>query len=108
MNKSLEEKLAELSPDRRERIQAEAKRLHEEYLTLKELRKARELTQTQLAERLQVNQVSIAKLEKRSDLLLSTLRSYVRGMGGELDLVVRFPGKVPVHLNGIGDADQRS
>jgi len=107
MNKSLEEKLAELSPDRRERIQKEAKRLREEYFTLRELRKARELTQAQLAEKLHINQVSIAKLEKRSDLLLSTLRNYVRGMGGELDLVVRFPGKAPVHLDGIGDVDQR-
>jgi len=108
MNKSLEEKLAGFSPDRQRRIQAEADRLREQYLTLKQLRKARELTQAQLAETLNVKQVSIAKLEQRSDLLLSTLRNYVRGMGGELDLVVTFPGKAPVHLNGIGDADQPS
>ncbi|TPW26622.1 helix-turn-helix domain-containing protein [Pararhizobium mangrovi] len=105
MKITLEEKLAALPAERRKRIEAESERIRQAYLTLKELRKARTMTQARLAEELHVNQVSIAKLEKRSDLLLSTLRGYVEGLGGELDLVVRFPGHPDLHLNGIGETE---
>lgn len=103
MGTKLADKIASLSPDHRAEVEAESERLRAEYLTLQGLRKARELTQVQLAETLGQRQVSIAKLEKRSDLLLSTLRRYVEAMGGQLDLVVRFPEGAPVHLAGIGD-----
>lgn len=62
----------------------------------------------QLAELLGQNQVSIAKLEKRTDILLSTLRRYVEAMGGKLDLVVAFPDRPPVYLDRLGDVDQPS
>jgi transcriptional regulator with XRE-family HTH domain len=106
MARSLQDKLASLDPARRARIEAEADRLQTEYLTLQELRKARELTQVQLAEALGVQQATVAKYERQSDLLLSTLASYVRAMGGSLKLTVEFPGKEPVALDGFGDIDE--
>ena len=48
----------------------------------------------------------IAKLEKRTDLLLSTLRRYVEAMGGKLNLFVEFPDRPPVLLDGIGEVDE--
>ena len=107
MATTLEDKIAELPPEQQAEIAAEAERLRAEYLTLRDLRKARALTQVQLAETLGQKQVSIAKLEKRTDLLLSTLRRYIEAMGGRLDLVVAFPDRPPVHLEGLGEADNR-
>ena len=74
MGKSLTEKLNALPQARRERIEAETDRLHAEYLTLQELRKARELTQVQLAETLNIRQATVAQMEKRSDLMFCKLR----------------------------------
>lgn len=95
--------MSRLAPDRRERIEAETERLRQEYLTLQDLRKAKELTQSQLADTLGIRQSTVAQMEKRSDLLISTLRSYIEAMGGRLDLVVAFPDRVPVHLGGLGE-----
>lgn len=106
MGSTLDEKLARLAPERRGRIEAEADRLHAEYRTLKALRKAQELTQSQLAESLGIRQATVAQLERRSDLLISTLRGYVEAMGGRLRLLVEFPGGAPVTLDGLSDADR--
>jgi DNA-binding XRE family transcriptional regulator len=108
MATTLKEKMAQLPPERRTRIEAEADRLHAEYLSLKDLRKAKELTQVQLAEALGIRQATVAQLEKRSDLLLSTLRSYVDAMGGRLKLLVEFPGRPPVVLESLGDTEEPS
>lgn len=108
MARTLQEKLASLDPARRAGIEAEAARLHTEYLTLQELRKAKALTQVQLAETLGIQQATVAKYERQSDLLLSTLTSYVRAMGGSLKLMVEFPGKAPVALEGLGDTEEPS
>ena len=72
-----------------------------EYATLQQVRKARLLTQTQLGELWGKDQVSISQIEKRSDMLLSTLRSYIEAMGGQLNLVVQFKDQPPVHLAGF-------
>ncbi len=106
MPTTLKTKMARLRPERRERIEAETERLHQEYLTLQQLRKAKALTQAQLAETLGIRQATIAKMEKRSDLMISTLRSYVEAMGGRLSLIVEFPDRLPVHLGGLGDVEQ--
>ena len=82
MTISLERKLAELSPARREKVEARAQQLIAEEMTLRDLRKARGLTQVRMAETLGIGQDGVSRLEKRSDLLLSTLRSYVAAMGG--------------------------
>lgn len=106
MGRSLNEKLNQIPHERRQRILAEAERLHAEYLTLQDLRKAKMLTQAQLAESLKIRQATIAQTEKRSDLLLSTLRSYVEAMGGKLLLTVEFPDRPPVVLKGLGDTER--
>ena len=106
MGTTLKDKMARLPPERRARIEAEADRLHAEYQTLKDLRKARELTQARLAEALGIRQATVAQLEKRSDLMLSTLRSYVEAMGGRLRLTVEFPDRAAVSLEGLGDIEE--
>lgn len=60
-------------------------------MRLRDLRESRGLTQTEIAERLEIRQVSVSRLEGRSDVRLSTLRAVVHAMGGELDVRVRFP-----------------
>lgn len=68
-------------------------------MPLEQLRAARQLTQENLAEILGVNQSAVSKLEKRSDMYLSTLRSYVEAMGGTLDIQAVFPeGAVRVEV----------
>ena len=46
---------------------------------------------------------TVRRIEKRADLYLSTLRSYVEGVGGELTLMVKFPDRPPVILTGFGE-----
>lgn len=60
-------------------------------LRLADLRRARKLTQAEMAERLDIRQVSVSRLEARADVRVSTLRSVVEAMGGELDVIARFP-----------------
>ena len=93
----------DLPPERRERVEARAAQLIADEMTLGDLRKARNLTQARLAEMLDIGQAGVSRLEKRSDLLLSTPRAYVGAMGGSLDLVVRFPDRPPVLVSGIAD-----
>lgn len=106
MTIKLDRKLAQLSPARREKVEARARELIAEEMTLRDLRKALDLTQVRMAESLGIGQDSVSRLEKRSDLLLSTLRGYVTAMGGSLDLVARFPDRPPVIVSGLGDFDE--
>jgi len=92
-----------LSPAQRKRVEARAAQLIAEEMTLHELRHARKLTQVRMAKSLGITQDSVSRLEKRSDLLLSTLRKTVRAMGGKLSLVAEFPDRAPVVLSGIAD-----
>ena len=71
-------------------------------MPLNELRQARGLSQKMLAEVLHVQQPSIAKIEKRTDMYLSTLRSHIEAMGGELDVIARFPDG-SVKINNFAD-----
>ncbi len=73
-----------------ERAQAKAQAMLAE-MPLNELRQARGLSQKMLADVLHVQQPSIAKIEKRADMYISTLRSHIEAMGGELEVVARFP-----------------
>ena len=61
-------------------------------IDLATLRRARRLTQQQLAAKMHVNQPEVAKIEKRADMLLSTLASVLHAMGAELKIIARFPG----------------
>lgn len=71
--------------------------------TLKELRKGAKRTQEELAKTLGVGQDTISRLEKRSDMLLSTLRHYVESVGGQLALVATFPDQRAVIIDHLGE-----
>lgn len=101
MTITLQDKLDQLPAERRAKVEARAAALIAEELTLRDLRRAREQTQVRLAERMGVKQETISRLEKRSDMLLSTLREYVAAMDGELELVVRFSDRPPIRLKSI-------
>ncbi|MGC9158157.1 MAG: XRE family transcriptional regulator [Terracidiphilus sp.] len=94
------------SPEREARVK---RKVEQEIarLPLTELRKARLMTQARLAELLQVNQGTISKMERRSDMYLSTLRSYVEAMGGTLDIRAVFP-EGEVVLEHLGEAGEGS
>ncbi len=79
-----------MSPEARARSREKARQLIAE-MPLQELRNARKLTQEKLAESLNVNQAAVSKLERRADMYVSTLREFVRAMGGELEITARFP-----------------
>src|ERR1700740_258108 len=102
---TLKDKMKELSPAQRKKVEARAAELIAEEMTLRELRKARKLTQVRIAKALGVTQDSVSRLEKRSDLLLSTLRKTVQAMGGNLSLVAEFPDRAPVVLSGIAEEE---
>ena len=101
MTVSLDEMMATLDPERRRRIEERAAELIAEEMTLRELRKARKLTQASVARELGISQDAVSRLEQRSDVLLSTLRRTVEAMGGTLSLIARFPDRPPVELSGI-------
>jgi len=81
---------AQMAPESRTRAQAKTQAMLAE-MPLQELRQARGLSQKMLADVLHVQQPSIAKLEKRTDMYISTLRSHIEAMGGQLEVVARFP-----------------
>jgi len=89
-HKSFASLSAEISPERRARIEGKKIELRQE-MALHELREARRLTQVALGDTLQVDQSAIAKMEKRTDLYVSSLRRFVEAMGGELRIVAHFP-----------------
>src|ERR1700730_12045960 len=97
--------IKKLSPAQRKKVEARAVQLIAEEMTLRELRHARKLTQVRVAKSLGITQDSVSRLEKRSDLLLSTLRKTVQAMGGNLSLVAEFPDRKPVILSGIAGDD---
>jgi DNA-binding transcriptional ArsR family regulator len=105
MTFTLEQILQALPEDRRQRIEARASELIAEELNLRELRRLRKLTQARLSRKLKIGQEGVSRIEKRTDLYLSTLRDYVEGVGGKLSLVVQFPDQAPVVLGGLGDGD---
>ena len=105
MTVTLDEILNEMTEERRARIMKRAGEIETE-INLRELRRLRKLTQARLSKKLKIGQEGISRIEKRSDLYLSTLRSYVEGVGGELTLVARFPDRPPVILSGFGAEEE--
>jgi predicted XRE-type DNA-binding protein len=84
------ELVAKMPPERRARIDRATKAMREE-MDLTQLRTARQLSQAALGELLHVEQPAVAKLEKRTDMYVSTLRRFIEAMGGELEIIARFP-----------------
>jgi hypothetical protein len=103
MTKSLKDKMNALSKERKDLIQERANQLIAEEMTLRDLRLALEKTQADLGEILHMKQEGISRLEKRSDMLISTLSKYISAMGGSLKLMAEFPNRKPIEIHGIAD-----
>jgi transcriptional regulator with XRE-family HTH domain len=103
MGRTLNEVLADLPKARQDRIAARYRVLKDEVDSLKALRKAAGKAQGDIASSLKISQPSVSKIEKQTDMYLSTLRNYVEAVGGDLELVVRFPKQEPLHLSGLGE-----
>jgi transcriptional regulator with XRE-family HTH domain len=107
MGRSVDELIAGLPKARRLKVEAKSQQLAREMIdhadSLGEIRKALSKTQVEIARELGVGQVAVAQLEKRSDLLLSTLQRYVRATGAELSLVVHTKDGNDIVLHSLGD-----
>ncbi|MDE0113405.1 MAG: helix-turn-helix transcriptional regulator [Albidovulum sp.] len=107
MGLNVEDVIAGLDPAERRKVEELAAEFISEEMTLRELRKARHLTQVSVARELGISQDAVSRMEQRSDLLLSTLRRTVEAMGGSLSLIARFPDRPPVELSGIAERESR-
>ena len=101
MMATLNEKIKALSIKRQDSIQRRANELIAEEMTLRDLRLALKMTQEHLSTVLHIKQDGISRLEKRSDMLISTLDKYIRAMGGTLKLTAEFPDRPAVEIHGI-------
>ena len=108
MTTTLKGKINKLSVTRRKKINERAKTLIAQEMSLRDIRKALELTQADISAKLHMNQEAISRLERRSDLLLSTLVSYIKAMGGELNLTAKFPNRPPITLSGFSDIESKA
>ena len=101
--------IRKLSPAERKKVEDRAAEIIAEEMTLRDLRKARKLTQARVAKALGITQDSVSRLEKRSDLLLSTLRKTVKAMGGDVRIIAEFPDRATIVLAELSEDDsQRS
>ena len=97
MAKKFSELRAKMSPEAQARSAARAEATLVE-MQLQELRKSRKVTQVEVAKEMKVEQAAVSKLERRDDMYVSTLREYVKALGGELKLVAAFPDvEIQVH-----------
>ena len=101
----LKEVLDALPPKRRAEIDRRFRELVNEVELLRELRKLSEKSQAKIAKTLKISQPAVSKIEKQTDMYLSTLRSYVEAIGGELDVIVRLPNRRPVKVKSLEDID---
>lgn len=108
MGSTLKSKLNQLSPARRAKIAKRSEQLIDEEMTLQDLRHALALTQKEVSEKLHIQQDGVSRLERRTDLLLSTLRHYIHSLGGELTLSAEFPNRPPIKLTGFGDLESKN
>ena len=108
MARNINSIINKLPAAQRNKVEVRAAGLIAGEMSLQQLRRARKLTQQKMAKSLHIGQEGISKLEKRSDLLISTLRGYVEAMGGHLSLVAEFPDRKPVVLSGIRSMDTAS
>ena len=98
MGRTLDEMISTLPAVQQAAVARRAAALIDEELSLRELRKALHLTQTDVEQRLKKGQEVVSRLEQRHDMLLSTLRGYVESLGGKLELVCRFENRAAVRL----------
>lgn len=91
----------------RDAAEVKTNKMLKEMVALKELRHAMHLSQKKLAATLSVDQANISQIENRTDMFISTLRSYIAGMGGELDIIARFPDG-EFHINLFKEIDEQN
>jgi len=103
MGRTIDDVIASLPPERRERVEARFQELKDEVESLRELRQVAGKAQADVAAALNIKQPSVSKIEKQADMYLSTLRSYVQAIGGDLELVVRLPARTAIRLQHLGD-----
>ena len=103
MGRTINEVMASLPKERQTRIKARAAELRREVEGLKALRQLAERSQEQIAQSLGVKQPSVLKIERQTDLYLSTLRRFVEAAGGTLELRVELPGTGVLRLTGMGE-----
>jgi transcriptional regulator with XRE-family HTH domain len=99
--KNLQEIWDSLPIDRRQQIEKKTQELEAEYLALQELR------QSEVAQKMGMPQSNVSRLEKSSDMLISTLRGYVEAVGGKLEIAIELPDRPPVKLHNLGDLVDR-
>lgn len=92
-----------LPAGQRAAIDRRTEELFNEIESLRELRRLAAHSQAELAKTLDISQPAVSKIEKQTDMYLSTLRGYVEAVGGELDLIVRLPGRTPIRLAYLKD-----
>jgi len=102
---TLTQRMKELNRARGKKVERRAAELISQEMTLQELRRARKLTQVRLAKALRISQDGVSRLERRTDLLLSTLRKSVEAMGGRLSLVAEFPDRRSVVISSVAGAE---
>ena len=95
--------LADLPPERQAGVEARYQELKQEVEGLRELRQIAGKAQLEIAETLNIKQPSVSKIEKQTDMYLSTLRSYVEAIGGELEVIVRLPNRAPLRVKSLED-----
>ena len=105
MKRNVNELFAKMKPEARERVDVRSQELLRE-MALADLRRAQARTQEELAKTLGVNQAWISRVERQTDMYLSTLRSYVEALGGELEVSARF-GDTVVRLNQFAEEEER-
>lgn len=103
MAKAFKTLVKKMSPEAQERIEKRAMKMLEE-APLNELRAARHMTQESIAKIMNINQAAVSKLERRTDMYVSTLREFVTAMGGELEIRARFQDG-SVRINQFEDLD---
>lgn len=103
--RSFAELRARMSREAQARAETEARRLGEE-MDLAEVRRALKLSQEEIGQAQQINQGSVAKIEKRADMYVSTLRRFIEAMGGELEIVARFPDHA-VKIRNFADLSEK-
>lgn len=103
MSRTIDEVIAAMPPARQRRIRARADALVADVEGLKALRLLADRSQEQIAQSLGISQPAVLKIERQTDLYLSTLRRFVEAAGGTLELRVELPGRGVLHLTGMGD-----
>jgi DNA-binding XRE family transcriptional regulator len=102
---TLQEKLNGLPAARRKKIDQRTAQLVSEEMTMRELRKARNVTQAELAKTLNIKQEQVSRIEKRTDLHIATLRRQIEALGGDLTILATFPNSAPIKIMGLGELE---